>query len=69
VLVTPPFTVLAPQVTPLEVDAGLLAICRVVAEVKGWSLEEAAQRGLDNFRAFYWDQLEAAARLDTRHQT
>jgi hypothetical protein len=51
-------------VTPLEVDAGLLAICRVVAEVKGWSLEEAAQRGLDNFRAFYKDQLEAAAKLD-----
>ena len=49
------------QVTPLEVDDGLLAICGVVAEVKGWTREQAARKCLSNFKGFYKDQLEAAA--------
>jgi hypothetical protein len=49
------------QVTPLEVDNGLLAICSVVAEVKGWTMEQAARTCLSNFKEFYKEQLEAAA--------
>jgi Tat protein secretion system quality control protein TatD with DNase activity len=44
-------------VTPLVVDGSLLEICQVVSAVKGWGLQETAQRMLDNFKAFYAGQL------------
>jgi Tat protein secretion system quality control protein TatD with DNase activity len=44
-------------VTPLVIDSGLLQICKVVAGVKGWGLQETAERMLANFKAFYGDQL------------
>jgi hypothetical protein len=45
------------QVTPLVIDAGLMSIARIVADVKGWSLREATDRLAANFRAFYAGQL------------
>ena len=40
------------QDSPARIDDGLAAILGVVAEAKGWSLEQAAQRAADNFAAF-----------------
>lgn len=45
------------QVTPLVIDGGLMAICSTVADVKGWSMQEAADRLAANFRAFYAQQV------------
>lgn len=47
----------AAQVTPLVIDDSLVAMCQTVAEVKGWSMQQAADRLLDNFKAFYAEQL------------
>jgi Tat protein secretion system quality control protein TatD with DNase activity len=44
-------------VTPLVIDCGLLEICRVVAGVKGWSMQQTAERMLANFKAFYAGQM------------
>ncbi|KAI8467797.1 MAG: hypothetical protein J3K34DRAFT_370036 [Monoraphidium minutum] len=41
------------QVTPLLIEGGMVDICRIVADAKGWGLEEAAARTLANFDAFY----------------
>jgi Tat protein secretion system quality control protein TatD with DNase activity len=49
------------QVTPLVIDAGLMNICTIVADVKGWSMQEAAQRLAANFTAFYAQQLASQA--------
>jgi len=46
-----------PQVTPLVIDDSLLAMCEIVADVKGWTLQDAARRLGNNFRAFYQQQL------------
>lgn len=40
------------QDSPSRIDDGLFAILGVVAEAKGWSLEQAAQRAAENFAAF-----------------
>lgn len=45
------------QVTPLVIDDSLLAMCEIVADVKGWTLQDAARRLGNNFRAFYQQQL------------
>lgn len=42
-----------PQVTPLVIDDSLVAMCEIVADVKGWTLQDAAHRLGENFRAFY----------------
>jgi Tat protein secretion system quality control protein TatD with DNase activity len=44
-------------VTPLVIDGGLLEICKVVAGVKGWSMQQTAERMLANFKAFYAGQM------------
>lgn len=49
--------VAALQVTPLVIDGSLVAMCQIVADVKGWTMQQAAQRLGDNFKAFYQDQL------------
>lgn len=36
-----------------EIDGGLVEICQVVAEAKGWTLEETAERTRKNFCEFY----------------
>lgn len=45
------------QVTPLVIDDSLVAMCQIVADVKGWSMQEAAERLGQNFKTFYQDQL------------
>lgn len=45
------------QVTPLVIDDSLVAMCSIVADVKGWSMQQAAQQLADNFNTFYQDQL------------
>ena len=40
------------QDSPSRIDDGLASILGVVAEAKGWSLEQTAQRAGDNFAAF-----------------
>lgn len=45
------------QVTPLVIDDSLLAMCQTVADVKGWSMQQAAEQLLQNFRTFYQGQL------------
>jgi hypothetical protein len=45
------------QVTPLVIDESLLAMCHTVADVKGWSMQQAAEALLQNFRTFYEAQL------------
>jgi hypothetical protein len=45
------------QVTPLVIDDSLVAMCSIVADVKGWGIQEAAQQLADNFNTFYHDQL------------
>ena len=47
----------AAQVTPLVIDDSLVAMCQTIADVKGWSMQQAADRLLENFRAFYEGQL------------
>ena len=47
--------------TPLLVEPGLLAMLRIFARVRGWTLEEAARQLHANFMAFYGDALAAAA--------
>ncbi|KIZ06047.1 TatD DNase family protein [Monoraphidium neglectum] len=41
------------QVSALLVEGGMADICYIVAGAKGWGLEEAARRTLENFNAFY----------------
>lgn len=45
------------QVTPLVIDDSLVAMCSIVADVKGWGMQQAAQQLADNFNTFYQDQL------------
>lgn len=45
------------QVTPLVIDDSLQAMAGIIADVRGWTLQEAAERLADNFRRFYQDQL------------
>jgi Tat protein secretion system quality control protein TatD with DNase activity len=45
------------QVTPLVIDDSLVAMCQIVADVKGWPLQEAAEKLQANFNAFYQQQL------------
>lgn len=49
--------VLCLQVTPLVIDDSLVAMCEVIADVKGWTMQEAADRLYDNFKSFYQQQL------------
>jgi hypothetical protein len=44
------------QVTPLVIDESLLAMCQIVADVKGWRMQQAAEKLLQNFRTFYEGQ-------------
>jgi Tat protein secretion system quality control protein TatD with DNase activity len=32
-------------------------MCSIVADVKGWDMQQAAQQLADNFNTFYQDQL------------
>lgn len=41
------------------IDDGMMQICQTVSEVKGWSLQDTAQRMLSNFKDFYQEQLTA----------
>lgn len=41
----------------MVIDAGMLEICKVVAGVKGWSMQQTAERMLTNFRQFYAGQI------------
>eukprot|EP00877_Chromochloris_zofingiensis_P007839 jgi/Chrzof1/3308/Cz12g20120.t1 len=53
------------QVSPFKIDASLLDICQTVAEVKGWTMDEAAQRTYANFKDFYAVQLDSLARANS----
>lgn len=50
------------QVTPLVIDGGMMQICQTVSEVKGWSVQDTAQRMLNNFKDFYQGRLLADER-------
>lgn len=41
------------QISARVIDDSLRAILKVVAEAKGWTLEEAARKTYDNFKEFY----------------
>lgn len=45
------------QVTPLVIDDSLVAMCEIVADVRGWTMQQTAQQLGDNFKAFYQDQV------------
>lgn len=40
------------------IDDSLAAMCAIIADVKGWSMQEAADRLAHNFRTFYEGQLQ-----------
>lgn len=45
------------QVTPLVIDDSLQAMAGIIADVRGWTLHEAAEQLADNFNRFYQNQL------------